>query len=105
RVGRVHGSKHKLTRPSHPWTNGRAERLNRTVKDATVKAYHDATHADPEAHGRAFVAAYTFAKQLKALRWRTPFQAVCDVWTNDSQAFRINPHHRIPEPNTYGASR
>lgn len=29
---------HWLTKPAHPWTNGRAERMNRTLKDATVRA-------------------------------------------------------------------
>lgn len=34
RVCRAHGIEHRLTRPYHPWTNGQAERMNRTVKDA-----------------------------------------------------------------------
>jgi transposase InsO family protein len=99
RVGRAHGVTHTRTRPSHPWTNGQAERLVRTVKDATVKAYHDSTHADLEAHVRAFVAASTFATHRKPLHWRTLFQAVCDAWANDPQPFRLDPHHLIPEPN------
>src|ERR687897_692631 len=28
---------HRLTRPRHPWTNGQVERMNRTIKDATVR--------------------------------------------------------------------
>jgi transposase InsO family protein len=28
---------HRLTKPEHPWTNGQVERMNRTIKDATVK--------------------------------------------------------------------
>src|SRR3712207_3652384 len=35
RVCREHGIEHRLTKPYHPWTNGQAERMNRTVKDAT----------------------------------------------------------------------
>jgi len=40
RVCNEHGIEHRLTKPYHPWTNGPAERMNRTVKDATVKIYH-----------------------------------------------------------------
>jgi transposase InsO family protein len=30
---------HRLTKPRQPWTNGQVERMNRTIKDATVKRY------------------------------------------------------------------
>lgn len=42
----------------------------------------------------AFVTADNFGKHLRALRWRTPFQAVCDAWNKDPTVFKINPHHR-----------
>ncbi len=48
----------------------------------------------------AFVAAYNFAKHLKALRWRTPFQAICETWNADPTSFKINPHPLILGPNT-----
>ncbi len=31
-------SEHPLTKPSRPWTKGRAERMERKIKDATVKS-------------------------------------------------------------------
>jgi transposase InsO family protein len=31
-----HGVKSRLTKPNHPWTNGQVERMNRTLKEATV---------------------------------------------------------------------
>jgi transposase InsO family protein len=31
------GIEHRLTKPNHPWTNGQVERMNRTLKKATVK--------------------------------------------------------------------
>jgi transposase InsO family protein len=99
RLCREYGIEHKLTRPYHPWTNGQAERMNRTVKDATVKAFHYDSLESLSAHLQAFVTAYNFAKHLKALRWRTPFQAICDAWTRDPAPFRINPHHLTPGPH------
>jgi transposase-like protein len=79
---------------------GQAERMNRTIKDATVKAFHYENLESLKAHVLAFVAAYNFAKHLKALRWRTPFEAIQDAWTKDPSPFKINPHHLIPRPNT-----
>jgi transposase InsO family protein len=100
RVCQEHGVKHKLTKPYHPWTNGQAERMNRTVKDATVKLFHYPDLRALESHVRAFVTAYNFAKHLKALRWRTPFRAICDAWKADPAPFKIDPHHLIPGPHT-----
>ena len=100
RVCREHGIEHRLTKPYHPWTNGQAERMNRTIKDATTKAFHYPSLEALKAHVLAFVRAYNFAKHLKALRWRTPFQAICDAWAKDPSIFKINPHHLIPGPNT-----
>ncbi len=96
RVCAEHGIEHRLTKPYHPWTNGQAERMNRTVKDATVKAFHYPDLDALKAHVLAFVCAYNFAKHLKRLRWRTPFQAVCDAWTRDPAPFRIDPRHLVP---------
>ena len=72
--------------------------MNRTVKDATIKAFHHPGLDALKAHVLAFVRAHNFAKHLKALRWRTPFQAICDAWTKDRSIFKINPHHLIPGP-------
>src|SRR6516164_9369921 len=58
---------HRLTKPKHPWTNGQVERMNRTIKDATVKRYFYQTHDQLRAHLRDFVDAYNFARRLKTL--------------------------------------
>ena len=39
-----HDIDHRLTKPKHPWTNGQVERMNRTLKEATVKRYYYETH-------------------------------------------------------------
>lgn len=36
----ANGIEHRLTKPNHPWTNGQVERMNRTIKEATVKRFH-----------------------------------------------------------------
>ncbi len=100
RVCHEHGIEHRLTKPYHPWTNGQAERMNRSVKEATIKVFHYPNLDALKAHILAFVRACNFAKHLKALRWRTPFQAMCDAWIADPSVFRINPHHLIPGPHT-----
>src|SRR3954452_395992 len=81
--------------------------MNRIVKDATIKASPYPSLEGLRSHVPAFVAAYNFAKHLKALRWRTPFEAIQDAWTKDPSPFKINPHHLIPRPNSplLGVSR
>ena len=74
--------------------------MNRTVKEATVKVFHYPDLEALQAHVLAFATAYNFAKHLKALRWRTPFQAVGDAWKADPSPFKIGPHHLIPGPHT-----
>ena len=90
---------HPLTKPRHPWTNGQVERMNRTIKEATVKRYHYETHDQLRQHLADFVAAYNFARRLKILRGLTPYQAICKAWTDDPSRFISNPHQQSLGPN------
>ena len=46
---REHGIEHRFTKINHPWTNGQVERMNRTIKDATVKRFHYDDHEQLQA--------------------------------------------------------
>jgi transposase InsO family protein len=90
---------HRLTKPRHPWTNGQVERMNRTIKEATVKRFHYTTHDQLRTHLADFVAAYNFGRRLKTLRGLTPYEFVCKTWTEQPQRFTINPLHQMPGLN------
>jgi len=91
---------HRLTKPRHPWTNGQVERMNRTIKDATVKRFYYESHDQLRQHLADFVSAYNFARRLKTLRGLTPYEAICKAWTDEPSRFIQNPHHQIPGPNS-----
>ena len=86
---------HRLTKPKHPWTNGQVERMNRTLKEATVRRYHYDSHDQLREHLAAFLAAYNFAKRLKTLRGLTPHEYIRKCWTENPDQFRLNPFHHI----------
>jgi len=79
---RQNGIEHRLTKPNHPWTNGQVERMNRTLKEATVKRYYYESHEQLRAHLHAFVIAYNFAKRLKTLKGLTPYEHICNAWAD-----------------------
>ncbi len=54
---------HRLTKPRHPWTNGQVERMNRTLKEATVKRHYYETHDQLRSHLADFISAYNFARR------------------------------------------
>ena len=58
RICREHSIEHRLTKPNHPWTNGQVERMNRTLKEATVRRYHYETHQQPKSTLKLYLNAY-----------------------------------------------
>src|SRR5215217_171877 len=90
---------HRLTKPRHPWTNGQVERMNRTIKEATVQRFYYATHEQLRTHLTDFVAAYNFGRRLKTLKGLTPYEFICKQWTLEPERFRLNPLHQMPGLN------
>ena len=100
RVCDENGIEHRLTKVKHPWTNGQVERMNRTIKDATVKRFHYNDHAQLRQHLADFIDAYNFGQRLKTLKGLTPYEAICKQWTSEPQRFRLDPIQQMPGLNT-----
>ena len=97
---REHGIEHRLTKPNHPWTNGQVERMNRTIKEATVRRYYYDSHDRLRTHLANFLDAYNFARRLKTLNGLSPYEYICKLWTEQPDRFRIDPIHHMPGLNT-----
>ena len=94
------GIEHRCTKINHPWTNGQVERMNRTIKDATVRRYHYEDHDQLRGHLADFLDAYNFGRRLKTLKGLTPYEFICKCWTSQPERFTINPLQQIPGLNT-----
>ena len=90
---------HRLTKPNHPWTNGQVERMNRIIKDATVKRFHYDNHEQLKTHFADFMAAYNVGRRLKSLSGLTPYEYICKIWTSEPDRFIPNPIHKMPGLN------
>lgn len=91
---------HRKTKVKHPWTNGQVERMNRTLKDATVNTFTYATHEELKQHLHSYLMVYNFAKRLKRLKGQTPWQFILNEWTLHPEYFIVNPNHYSPGLNT-----
>ncbi|ACE06311.1 hypothetical protein Aasi_0952 [Candidatus Amoebophilus asiaticus 5a2] len=90
RICEQEGIGHRKTQVAHPWTNGQVERMNRTIKQATVGTYYYSTHQQLEHHLNDFLLAYNFARRLKALKGKTPWQFIEEQWDKNPQLFHTN---------------
>jgi Integrase core domain len=79
---------------------GQVERMNRTVKDATVKRYYHDDHAQLRRHLADFIDAYNFVRRLKTLRGLTPYEFICKCWTSEPERFKLDPLQKMPRLNT-----
>ena len=76
-----------------------ALRMNRTIKDATVKRYHYDRHDHLRTHLSDFLNAYNYARRLKTLSGLTPYEYICKIWSSEPDRFILNPIHHMPGLN------
>ena len=90
---------HRQTLAYHPWTNGQVERINRTIKEATVNKYYYYNHEKLQNHLNMFLNAYNYAKPLKTLNGLTPYEKVLLYLNTEKGGSMINPIHKTMGPN------
>ena len=93
RICRQHNIEHRLTKPNHPWTNGQAEHMNRTIKDATVNRYYYRKKGELEMHLNTFLATYNYVKRLKTLKGLSTYEFIVKAWSETPDLFFIEPYH------------
>ena len=67
------------------------ERMNRTIKDATVKRFHYDDHDQLRRHLADFVDAYNFSRRHTTLRGLTPNEVIVRCWTSEPERFTLGP--------------
>ena len=101
RVCNANQIEHRKTKIKHPWTNGQVERMNRTLKEATVNNFYYSSHDALKQHLHAYLMAYNFAKRLKAIKGNSPWQFILNQWTIYPECFILNPNHFLLGLNSY----
>ena len=81
---------HRLAKRNHPWTDGQVDRMNLTIREATVKCFHYESHDQLRTHLADFMAAYNFARRLKTLSGLTPYEYIVKIWTSEPDLFIID---------------
>jgi transposase-like protein len=84
---------HRLTEFRHPWTNGLVERMNRTIKEATIKIYFYENLEELKNHLRLWLKYYNHEKQLKSLKFKSPYSKVLEEYDKNHLGFKLNPYH------------
>ena len=73
------------------------ERMNRTIKETTVKRFHYDSHEQLRRHLADFMAAYNFVRCLKTLSGLTLYEYIAKIWTSDPDRFIADPIHQMPD--------
>ena len=89
-----------MIKPKHPWTEGQIERMNRKIKDATVKRFHYESHDQLRRPSGRLHDHLQLRLRLKTFNGLTPHEYSCMVRTSDPDRFILDPIHQMPGLNT-----
>jgi hypothetical protein len=76
--------------------NGMIERVNRTIKDATVRRFHHDSHDRLRTHLADFPAACNFARRPKTPSGPTPCECICKARPPEPDRSTVAPIHQMP---------
>ena len=99
RLCKQEGIEHRLTKPYHPWTNGQVERMNRTIKEATVHKYFYSSLFQLNRHLNDWLNLYNFAQRLKTLKGKTPYEFILKTSKKQPERFKQKLNHYTMKPN------
>lgn len=89
------GIDYRKTKYKHPWTNGMAERMVRTVKDHTTKLEKYELPEEAAISVMQFQDVYNFKSRLKALDFKTPYQKTMEWFLKEPRLFIKNPNELL----------
>ena len=82
---------YRKTKTKHPWTNGMAERMVRTVKEHTTKLEKYESAEMMIISVLHFQDTHNFQRRLKALDFKTPYQTTIEWFVKEPSLFLKNP--------------
>lgn len=89
------GIDHRKTKVCHPWTNGMAERMVRTVKEHTVKLERYDSQESMIVAVYHFQDIHNFQRRLKALNFKTPYEITMEWFIKEPKLFFKNPNELL----------
>ena len=87
----IAGIDHRKTKVKHPWTNGMAERMVRTVKDNTQRVRRYQTVSQAINDFKKFQDYHNFRRKLKILQNRTPYEKIIEWYERKKELFLYHP--------------
>lgn len=86
------GIKYHRTKVKHPWTNGMAERMVRTVKEHTTKLTRYPNISTAIVDIKNFQDIHNFQRRLQALNFKTPIEMAMEWFEKEPTIFLVNPN-------------
>ncbi len=71
--------------------------MNRTIKEATIKIYFYENLNELRKHLELWLKYYNYEKQLKSLKFKSPYSKVLEEYDKNPSGFNLNPSHKKTE--------